>query len=67
MSNQPTAAETRSIEVTIVRRTPLQVFLRLPWMWWKFRRVVRPRDGGSRSILAARVTWSVFTTFVRSL
>lgn len=67
MSNDPLHDETCSVSITIVQLTPLQVFLRLPWMWWRFRRVVRPRDGGSRSILAARVTWSVFTTFVRSL
>lgn len=60
-------SEKQKIEVTIIRRTPLELLLRLPWMWWQFRRVVRPRNGGSRSILAARVTWSVFATFVRSL
>lgn len=57
----------QKIEVTIIQRTPLELLLRLPWMWWQFRRVIRPPAGQNRSILAARVTWSVFTTFVRSL
>lgn len=60
-------SEKQKIDVIIIRRTPLELLLRLPWMWWQFRRVIRPPVGKNRSILAARVTWSVFTTFVRSL
>lgn len=66
MSDQPTAAETRFIEVTIVRMTPLELLLRLPWLWWQLRPHIQPRPDENRSILAARVAWRVFTAFVRA-
>lgn len=60
-------SEQQQIEVTIVRLTPLELLLRLPWLWWRLRPRVQPKPGENRSVVAARVTWSVFTTFVRSL
>lgn len=59
-------SEQRYIEITILRMTPFALLLRLPWLWWQIRPRIQPRPDENRSVLAARVTWRVFTAFLRA-